>query len=84
MDMVAFSIVGEWLARSGWTHAVTEADVATEGTADSFVKVSHLSKARLASQVTATALYILQKKAYEKYTMNLDADHIPLPFGECA
>ena len=42
------------LAFSGWTEALTEADVATSGTADSFLKASHITRTRHAHQVTAS------------------------------
>ena len=82
VEMAAFKIVGEWLAASGWKHAIIKAEVSTEGTADSFTKVSHLTKTRHAHQATAAALYILQQKAYEKYKLDLTADEAPLPFSE--
>lgn len=82
IEMAAFKIVGEWLAGSGWKHAIIKADISTGGTADSFTKVSHLTKTRHAHQATAAALYILQQKAYEKYKLDLAADEAPLPFSE--
>ena len=45
--------VGDLLAFSGWTEALTEADVATSGTAESFLKASHITSTRHAYQVTA-------------------------------
>ena len=38
--------------------------VATSGTVDSFLKVSHVTRTRRAHQITATSLYLLMKKAY--------------------
>ena len=56
--------VGDLLAFSGWTEALTEADVATSGTAESFLKASHITRARHAHQVTALALSKLQQDAF--------------------
>ena len=56
--------VGDLLAFSGWTEALTEADVATSGTAVSFLKASHITRTRHAHQVTALALSKLQQDAF--------------------
>ena len=39
------------LKDSGWTTALTEAEVASAGTADSFVSASHVKKTHLSQQV---------------------------------
>ena len=44
----------------------------TPGTADSFLKASHISRTRHANQVTAAALYVLMDKAYKAYTGDVD------------
>jgi hypothetical protein len=44
--------------------ALSEADIASLGTAESFLTVSNLSKTRQAHQITACCLYDLIKKAY--------------------
>lgn len=67
IEITAFHTIGDWLADSGWTHLLSEAEIATEGTANSFLKVSHLTKTRHAHQVTAASLYILQRQAYDSY-----------------
>ena len=46
-------VLGEWLEHSGWTDA------------DSFIKVSHVTKIRHAHQVTAASLYTLINQAYK-------------------
>ena len=55
---------GNYLEASGWTNALTEAGIASSGTADSFLKVSHLTRTRHAHQVTALALAKLQNDAF--------------------
>ncbi len=67
IEMNAFKVLGDLLDGSGWTGALTQANIATSGTADSYLKVSHLTRTRHAHQVTAAALYILLHKAYTEY-----------------
>ena len=51
------------LEASGWTTALTEAGIASSGTADSILKASHLTMTRHAHQVSALALAKLQQSA---------------------
>ena len=49
--------------------------MASAGIADSFLKVvSHVTRTRHAHQVTASALYILLKKAHTQHVESLDPD----------
>ena len=43
-EMALWNTLGDLLECSGWTTALCEADVASSGTADSFLKVSHLTR----------------------------------------
>ena len=52
---------------SGWTSVMTTAGVTTEGRALGLQKGSHTSRAQWAHQVSASALFILLKKAFEDY-----------------
>ncbi|KAL8573037.1 hypothetical protein ACOMHN_010467 [Nucella lapillus] len=65
----------EWL----WVQALVQAEIATAGTADSFLRASHVLRTRRAHQVTAAALYILQHRAYKHYCLGetRDAEDIP-------
>lgn len=65
IDMAAFKLLGDLLKGSGWVTALSEADVASLGTAKSFLTVSNLAKTRQAHQITACCLYNLIKKAYQ-------------------
>ena len=56
IEMAALSTFGDLLDGSSWTNAPTQANVATAGTADSFLKTSHVKRRRLAHQVTWGAL----------------------------
>ena len=80
IEMAALKTIGDWLADSGWVAAITEASNASPGTADSFLKASHVSRTRHAHQVTAAALFILMHKAYSSYLDNLAEDEIPQTF----
>ena len=66
-EMAVFRCLGHWLDGSGWTSALTQAQIASSGVADSFLKASHVTRTRHAHQVTACCLHILLHKAYMKY-----------------
>ena len=57
--------LGDLLASSGWTDGLVDADVATSGTADYFLKCTHITRTRHAHQLTVLALSALQKNAYD-------------------
>ena len=77
VEMVELKALGEWLDGSGWVDALSEAHVATPGIAESFLKVSHLAKTRRAHQVTAAALHVLRKFAYDEYKAALPMTEQP-------
>ncbi len=62
--MAAFKVLCDLLKDSGWTGALTEAEIASPGTADSFLSATHVKKTCRAHQVTACSLYQLRKAAY--------------------
>ena len=80
IEMVAFKALGELLDGSGWVSALVNADIATPGTAESFLKAGHLARTRRAHQVTAAALFALMHLAYEKYKETLPTPCVPLEF----
>ena len=63
--MAAFRSLGTLLQNSGWTGALTEAGVASSGTADSFLSASSVTKTRHMHEVTACCLYMLRKEAFD-------------------
>ena len=65
IEMALWNTIGELLEDSGWTNALCEAAVANPGTADSFLKASHLSRTRHCHQITSLALSKLQKDAWQ-------------------
>ena len=72
IESAAEKMLGDWLDGSGWTEALVQAKVTTSGTADSFIKGSHVARTRHAHQVTCAALYNLLQKAYNSYKDSLN------------
>lgn len=70
IEMALWSLCGDLLESSGWTTALSDSGVASAGTADSFLRVSHLTRTRHAHQVTALSLSKLQRDAF---TCNSDS-----------
>ena len=46
IEMACLKLIGDWLEDSGWTQAIVLANVASPGTAGSFLKVSHVTRTR--------------------------------------
>ena len=63
-EMALWSTIGHLLDGSGWTTALTEAQVASVGTADSFLKAPHLTRTRHGHQVSLLTLHNLQQEAF--------------------
>ena len=70
--MAALKTLGDLLEGSGWTGTLVQAGVTTSGTADFFLKASHVTYTHRAHQVTASSLYLLLQKAYTEYSNDLD------------
>ncbi len=66
IEMTALKMLGDLMEGSGWIGALVQAEVATSGTANSFLRASHVTRTRRVHQITASALYLLQK-AYTEY-----------------
>ena len=64
IEMAALKLHGHLLRGSGRTGALSEAEIATSGTADSFLLASSVAKTRQAHLITACALYDLMKSAF--------------------
>lgn len=52
MEMTLWNVLGDLLDGSGWTAALTEANVASSGVADSFLKATHLTRTRYGKLLT--------------------------------
>ena len=46
IEMAVLSVLGDWLADSGWVGALVEAEIASAGVADSFLKGSNVKRTR--------------------------------------
>jgi len=82
VEMAALKTLGDWLQGSGWTHALAQAEIAAAGTADSFLRASHVTRTRRAHQLTAAALYILQRRAYDQHSASAEDDQPPEDFED--
>ena len=60
--------------------ALVQAEIATTGTADSFLRASHVGRTKHARQVTAAALHILQHRAYTYKNKVTAGNQEPLDF----
>ena len=81
IEMALWTTLGDLLDSSGWTTALCEAGIATSGTADSFLKASHLTRTRHSHQVTLLALSKLQHEA-SIWAMSLPPEqNPPIPEG---
>jgi len=74
IEIALWNVVGDLLEDSGWTDTLAEADVASPGTADSFLSVCHLTKTRRAHQVTALALAKLQNDAFRELSGGIESE----------
>ena len=63
VEAATLRALGDWLGGSGWTSAIVQANIASPGTAESFLKASHISRTRHAHEVTASSLYVLMYRA---------------------
>ena len=74
IEMALWNTVGDYLEDSGWTTALTNADVASAGKADSFLKTAHLARTRHRHQITALALVQLEEEAFLSTGLQQDAE----------
>ena len=74
MLLSLFQLLGDWLEDISWTNALVQADIASSGTADSFIRASHVTKTHHAHQVIAASLYTLLHQAYSEDAKLNDAD----------
>ena len=51
IEMAALKAIGDWLKVSGWSSALSKADIESSGAADSFLRAAHATKSRSAHQV---------------------------------
>ena len=58
IEMAALKTIGDWLKDSGWSLAISEADIPSSGTADSFLHAAHVTKTRSAHRFCLKKLNI--------------------------
>jgi len=63
IEMAALKLLGDLLRDSGWVSALTEAEIASSGVAESFLSVSNVARTRQAHQVAVSSLFELLKTA---------------------
>ena len=66
-DQAALKTLGDFLANSGLVSAIAAERVASSGVADTFLRVSHVTRTRHAHQVTYASLYILLCRGYHQF-----------------
>ena len=66
IEMAVLRMIGRWLDNSCWTSALEQASITTPGQAEAITKGSHVTRSRYVHQVSAVALHLLQKKAYDE------------------
>ena len=62
IEMSAFKTTGHLLDSSGWAGGLVQANDATPGTADLFLRVTHVAYTQRAHQIIASSLYHLLQK----------------------
>ena len=72
VEIAAMRTIGDCIQDSGWVNALSQSNVASAGTAESFLKSSHVSRTRHAHQVTACSLHMLMHKAFNQLLENVD------------
>ena len=50
IEMAELKVIGDWLEDAGWVEALVQARVASPGTANLFLKASHVTRTRHAQQ----------------------------------
>lgn len=71
IEIAFLKAIGGWLEGRRWTAALTEANIASAGTADSFLKATNVTRTRRAHQIRASTLYVLLTKSYTSYKESL-------------
>ncbi|KAL9982821.1 hypothetical protein ACROYT_G004929 [Oculina patagonica] len=62
--MALLKALGDFSDGSNWMSALVQAEIATVGTSNSFLKAVHVKETALAHQIIACALYRLQQASY--------------------
>ena len=65
-EMLLLSMIGDWLAGSGWSKIYKRTEISTPGRIDSFLKRKKVKRSRYAHQVTLATLVQLAWQAYQQ------------------
>ena len=84
IETASFKALGNWLDGSGWTDVLVQAEVAKSGTADSFLKASHITRTRHAHQVTAAICSYYRNRHMMHMLKQLLLHHWNLMLGVCS
>ena len=76
IEMAALKYIGTLLQSSGWTGTIVVADIASSGTAESYLSASSVKRTRQMHQITAFSLYKLLKEAYNDYRVEADNEAV--------
>ncbi|KAE8740709.1 hypothetical protein FOCC_FOCC013765, partial [Frankliniella occidentalis] len=59
IEQAFLRMLGEYMEGCGWTTIITHSGIATSGSAEALMKVTHIKRAREAHQITAAVLHCL-------------------------
>ena len=76
IEMASLRMLGHWLEGSGWVNCLVASGLTTSGVADSFINACNVKRTRYAHSVTAAALFICLKRAYNQdCEQTVDEEH---------
>lgn len=67
VEMATLRLIGHWLDGSGWVQCLVASGLTTSGIADSFIHASSVKRTRYAHSVSAAALFVCLKRAYNQF-----------------
>ena len=82
--MTLWRCMGDILGNSGWTTLMTEAEVASSGVKNSFLKCFHLTRTKNAHRVTFLSPYVLQLEAYARSCADLTYEEQQEHMRQCS
>ena len=82
IEMAALKTLGDLLHGSGWVEAIVQAEIATPGAADAFLRAAHVTRTIRTHQITAAALFILRRQAYDRWYDKHEGDGLDVDFEE--
>ncbi|KAK3921569.1 DNA primase [Frankliniella fusca] len=67
-------VLGQLMVGSGWNSVITQSGIASSGSADALLKVTHIKRAREIHQITAAVLHSLLIEEYSRCQPNGDVE----------